>query len=74
MRVALHAYALLDDAVQLLLRPPSDAALSRMMQALGRRYVAAFNRRHGRSGTLWDGRFRAGVVQPGRAHAAVAAV
>ena len=66
--VAVHAYALLDNQVQLLLTPPTEAALSRMMQALGRRYVAAFNRRHGRSGTLWEGRFRAAVVQPG-AHA-----
>jgi len=63
--VELHAYALLDNAVHLLLRPPSEPALSRSMQALGRRYVAGFNRRHGRSGTLWDGRFRAGVVQEG---------
>ena len=63
--VVLHAYALLDNEVHLLLRPPSEAALSRMMQALGRRYVAAFNRRHGRSGTLWEGRFRASVVQAG---------
>jgi len=56
---------LLDNQVQLLLRPPSAPALSRMMQALGRRYVAQFNRRHGRSGTIWEGRFRAGVVQAG---------
>lgn len=63
--VAVQAYALLDNQVQLLLTPPTEAALSRLMQALGRRYVAAFNRRHGRSGTLWDGRFRAAVVQPG---------
>lgn len=64
--VVLHAYALLDGAVQLLLRPPSELALSRMVQALGRRYVAGFNRRHGRSGTIWEGRFRAGVVQQGQ--------
>jgi len=63
--VVLHAYALLDNQVQMLLRPPSESALSRMMQALGRRYVAGFNRRHGRSGTIWEGRFRAGVVQDG---------
>ena len=65
--VQLHAYALLDNQVQLLLRPPTAAALSRTMQALGRRYGAAFNRRHGRSGTLWAGRFRAAVVQDGAA-------
>ena len=64
--VVLHAYALLDGAVQLLLRPSSESALSRMVQALGRRYVAGFNRRHGRSGTIWEGRFRAGVVQQGQ--------
>jgi putative transposase len=37
------------------------------MQGLGRRYGAAFNRRHGRSGSLWAGRFRTAVVQPGAA-------
>ena len=35
------------------------------MQALNRCYGAGFNRRHGRSGTLWDGRFRAALVEPG---------
>lgn len=63
--VSLHAYALQDDGVWLLLRPPSQTALARCVQTLGRRYVAAFNRRHGRSGTIWDGRFRAAVVQDG---------
>ena len=64
-QVAVHAYALLDNEVHLLATPPSAEALSSAMQAVGRRYVAAFNRRHGRSGTLWDGRFRGTVVEPG---------
>lgn len=63
----LHAYAIGDREVHVLLSPPSAEALSRTMQALGRRYAAAFNRRHGRSGALWDGRFRAAVVEPGPA-------
>lgn len=63
--VRLHARALLDSQVHLLLRPDEGPALSRAMQALGRRFVAAYNRRHRRSGTLWDGRFRAAVVEPG---------
>lgn len=62
-QVAVHAYVLMDDHVHLLLTPPSAEALSRMLQALGRRYVAAFNRRHGRTGTLWDGRYRATVIE-----------
>ena len=66
-QVLLHAWALPATEVQLLATPPDAAALSRMMQALGRRYVSTHNRRHGRSGTLWDGRFRCAVVEPGAA-------
>ena len=63
--VAVHAWALCDTEVLLLLTPGTATGLSRLMQALGRRYVSAHHRRHGGSGTLWDGRFRAAVVQPG---------
>jgi putative transposase len=64
-RVLLHAWALGDDRFRLLVTPPTAEALSRMMQTLGRRYVGSFNTRHGRSGTLWDGRYRACVVESG---------
>ncbi len=63
--VQVHALALLDSEVLLLLTPAEPAALGRFMQAVSRRYVSAYNRRHGRSGTLWDGRFRCGPVEPG---------
>lgn len=61
--VAIHAYVLMDNHLHLLLTPPAADALSRMMQALGRRYVGWFNARHERSGTLWEGRFRAGLIE-----------
>jgi putative transposase len=64
-QVALQAWALDDDQFRLLLTPPSAQALSRMMQTLGRRYVGWFNARHGRTGTLWDGRYQACAVEPG---------
>ena len=63
--VQVHAYALLDNQVHLLATPATATGLSRMMQSLGRRYVSAYHRRHGGSGTLWEGRFRCAVVQPG---------
>ncbi len=62
-RVAVHAYVLMDNHFHLLATPPSAEALSRMMQSLGRRYVGWFNARHSRSGTLWEGRFRAGLIE-----------
>lgn len=61
--VAIHAYVLMDNHIHLLLTPSSADALSRMMQALGRRYVGWFNARHQRTGTLWEGRFRAGLIE-----------
>ncbi len=64
-QVQLHAYALLDSEVHLLARPTAGSALSRMMQSVGRRYVSAHHRRYGGSGTLWEGRFRCAVVEPG---------
>lgn len=63
--VAVHAYALQPTEVLLLLTPAAATALGALMQGLGRRYGAAFNRRHGRRGTLWAGRFRTAVVQAG---------
>ena len=61
-RVALHAYVLLDHEFQLMVTPEAADQLSRMMQALARFYVPAFNRRHARAGALWQGRFRAAPV------------
>ena len=73
-QVRLHAFALLDQEVQLLCTPPDVRALSRLMQDIGRRYVSAYNLRHGRSGPLWDGRFRCAVVEPGSPLLAVLAL
>ena len=64
--VSVHAWVLLDDVFHLVVTPTRAEGLSRFMQDFGRRYVGHFNRRHSRSGTLWNGRFRAGLVQPGQ--------
>jgi putative transposase len=65
-RVALHGWWLSGDGYALLATPQTTEGLSRLNQDLGRRYVARVNARHGRSGTLWNGRFRSAAVQPGR--------
>lgn len=63
-KVAIHAYVLMPNHFHLLLTPQTDRGLSSMMQGVGRRYVQYFNRRHQRSGTLWEGRYRATLMQP----------
>ena len=66
LQVALHAYVLMDNHFHLLATPSTDAGLPQWMQAVGRRYVRYFNDRHGRSGTLWEGRYRSTLIQADR--------
>lgn len=66
MQVAVHAYVLMDNHFHLLATPQTADGLPLMMQAVGRSYVRHFNRRHARTGTLWEGRYRSTVVQPER--------
>ena len=64
--VAVHAYHLGESSLMLLATPEAADGLSLTMQAVGRRYVAAYNRRHGRQGGLWAGRYRGTVLDPAR--------
>jgi len=59
---AIHAYVLMTNHVHLLATPGTAGAISRMMQAIGRRYVGCFNARYRRTGTLWEGRYKAALV------------
>jgi putative transposase len=61
--VALHAYVLMDNHFHLLATPESSDSLPRMMQAVGRSYVRYYNHSQGRSGTLWEGRYRSALMQ-----------
>ncbi|MDM0045402.1 transposase [Variovorax dokdonensis] len=64
--VAVHAYVLMDNHFHLLATPSTATALPQWMQSVGRQYVRYFNDRHGRSGTLWEGRYRSTLIQPDR--------
>lgn len=61
-----HAYVLMTNHVHLLLSSADGAGPSVLMRRLGQHYVQYFNRRHARTGTLWEGRFRSCLVQDER--------
>jgi putative transposase len=61
--VKIHAYVLLPDHWQLLVTPEDATGLGKMMQWIGRQYVPYFNRKTGRQGSLWAGRFKATVLE-----------
>lgn len=57
-----HAYVLMTNHVHILLTPHQPEGASLVFRDLGRDYVRQFNRRWGRSGTLWEGRFKSSLV------------
>src|SRR5258708_15996983 len=48
--------------VHLLVTPQEEDSLPRTLQSLGRRYVRHVNASYRRSGTLWEGRYRAAPI------------
>jgi putative transposase len=62
----LHAYVLMDNHAHLLVTPQDVGAVSRLMQTFGRNYAGLFNGRHGRTGTLWEGRYKSCLVDTER--------
>jgi putative transposase len=61
-----HAYVLMTNHVHLLVTPGHADSLSQLMQWLGRRYVQWVNKKHERTGTLWQGRYRACLIEDDR--------
>jgi putative transposase len=62
MRVLCHAYCLMDNHYHLLLETP-EGNLARALRQLNGVYTQAFNRRHRRVGHVFQGRYKAILVQ-----------
>jgi REP-associated tyrosine transposase len=61
-RVSVHVYVLMTNHAHLLLTPRRDLGISNVMPSIGRRYVHYINKTYKRSGTLWEGRYKASLV------------
>lgn len=58
----IHAYVLMTNHVHLLVTPHTEDGIGKMMQMLGRYYVQYFNYCYKRTGTLWEGRYKATLI------------
>jgi len=58
----IHGYVLMTNHVHLLVTPQVDYGVSQMMQSVGRKYVRYINYQYRRTGTLWEGRYKASLV------------
>ena len=61
-QVAVHSYVLMTNHVHLLMTPEEGNGVSKLIQSLGRYYVRYVNKTHGRTGTLWEGRYKSTLV------------
>ena len=57
-----HAYVLMTNHVHLLMTPLKEDGIAKTMQSLGRRYVVYINHTYRRTGTLWEGRYKAALI------------
>ena len=58
----IHAYVLMTNHVHLLITPHTEQSISKALQMLGRYYVQYFNYTYNRTGTLWEGRYKATLI------------
>jgi putative transposase len=60
--VAIHAYVLMTNHLHVLATPGTAASAPRMMQRFGTTYAKYFNAKYRRTGALFEGRYRATVI------------
>ena len=58
----IHAYVLMTNHVHLLASPTEETSISKTFQSVGRRYVQYYNYHYNRTGTLWEGRYKATLI------------
>lgn len=62
----IHAYVLMTNHVHLLLSPAQSQSVGEFFQSVGRHYVAYINQTYQRTGTLWEGRYKASLIDEER--------
>ena len=60
--VDVHAYCLMPNHIHFIVSSTASDAISNTMKVVGSRYAYYFNRRHKRTGTLWEGRHRSSLI------------
>ena len=61
----IHAFVLMTNRIHILATPNTPDGISQLMKTIGQRYVSYINKLEKRSGTLWDGRYKASLVERG---------
>lgn len=65
-KAMIHAFVLMTNHVHVLVTPGHRYSIPHMMQDLGRKYVRYINHTYRRTGTLWEGRYKASLIDSDR--------
>jgi len=60
--VNVHAFCLMSNHIHFIVSSSDPEAISCTMKVVGSRYAYYFNKRYGRTGTLWEGRHRSSLI------------
>lgn len=60
--VCIHSWVLMTNHTHLLCTPNKERSCSKLMQSLAGKYAAFFNKKHSRTGPIWEGRFRSSQI------------
>jgi putative transposase len=60
--VALHGFTLMDNHFHLIATPGDRLAVPQLMKQVETRYTHYYNRRYGRIGTAWNGRYKPKII------------
>ncbi len=61
-KLAVHSYVLMPNHTHILATPYTDKSITRVFQSVGRCYAQYYNYIHNRTGTLFEGRYKATLV------------
>jgi len=62
----IHSYLLMPKFIEILATPKEVDSIPKFIQTLGRRYVAFYNKKYGRRGSLFNGRYKLSIVEAKR--------
>ncbi len=62
----IHAYVFMTNHVHLIMTPERENSIAKVLQSVGRRYVQYFDFAYQRTGTLWEGRYKATLIDTER--------
>jgi len=63
---AIHAYVLMNNHIHLLATPKDQHSIGRMLQMVNRHFGPYLRYQYGSSGSIWEGRYKASLVQSER--------